>query len=722
MTEDSPASELRNVKMPPFLLLAALSFWGWQSGLFLVGAIMGVVLESARFTSARWNLDDNDFNRIFSFCAVLTVTVAGYAFSTNDAGGGLINGNPAAIHSSLLTAARFLRWLPMTAFAFITAQLFNGRPSVPLTAVSLVLRWRRRRGDPTFKGHYLDISFPYFMLCLFSAAFHTNAGAQSFFWGECALIAWALWTPRSRRFGIFTWFAALAMVIGLGFVGEFGINQAERAIQNFNAFWMTRFFGQRTDPLQSMTSMGQIGKLKLSAKIVIWLKPKNVGQAPAYLREASYRIYGARNQTWYAGGSHNDFENVSPEPDNTSWVLVPGKTDADWVNIACYLNDRSPDGDPQGVLPLPSGCSRLENLPAISSVISLQKNRNGTVLAIGSGLMMFDARYGPGATLDPPPDASLTNRFDLTVPTNEVPALNQVIAEMDLTNADYTQTLRAVKKIFFQKFTYSVWQKEDGKPAADATPLTHFLLASHSGHCEYFATATVLLLRKLGIPARYAVGYFVHETSGSGFIVRERDAHAWCLVWNAATKTWEDFDTTPPSWVATESGRTAALEWLVDLRSWLGFQFEKFRWRQAHLQQYIFGALVPVMVVLLYYIIFRRHRNQNDGAQKQRAQEKIPRPGLDSEFYLLERQLAARGVARQPSEPLSDWLARALADPALANSRTPLRELLRLHYNYRFDPRGLSRQERETLAREANICLDTLARMERSQPRASGLR
>jgi len=48
--------------------------------------------------------------------------------------------------------------------------------------------------------------------------------------------------------------------------------------------------------------------------------------------------------------------------------------------------------------------------------------------------------------------------------------------------------------------------------------------------------------------------------------------------------------------------------------------------------------------------------------------------------------------------------------------------LLRLHYNYRFDPRGLSRQERETLAREANICLDTLARMERSQPRASGLR
>jgi transglutaminase-like putative cysteine protease len=46
------------------------------------------------------------------------------------------------------------------------------------------------------------------------------------------------------------------------------------------------------------------------------------------------------------------------------------------------------------------------------------------------------------------------------------------------------------------------------------TPLARFLLRTRSGHCEYFATATVLLLRQLGIPARYAVGYAVHEASG----------------------------------------------------------------------------------------------------------------------------------------------------------------------------------------------------------------
>ena len=76
------------MKTPPFLLLAALLFWGWQSGFFLAGAIMGIVLESARFIAARWDLDDTDFNRIWSFCVLLVVVLAGYVFTTNDQGGG----------------------------------------------------------------------------------------------------------------------------------------------------------------------------------------------------------------------------------------------------------------------------------------------------------------------------------------------------------------------------------------------------------------------------------------------------------------------------------------------------------------------------------------------------------------------------------------------------------------------------------------------------------
>ena len=79
------------------------------------------------------------------------------------------------------------------------------------------------------------------------------------------------------------------------------------------------------------------------------------------------------------------------------------------------------------------------------------------------------------------------------------------------------------------------------------------------------------------------------------------------------------------------------------------------------------------MALLLFQIIFRR-RKRKAAAQNKKSGEKLFWPGLDSEFYRLEARLAARGVPRQPSEPLADWLERALAEPALADLRAQLRE------------------------------------------------
>jgi hypothetical protein len=58
---------------------------------------------------------------------------------------------------------------------------------------------------------------------------------------------------------------------------------------------------------------------------------------------------------------------------------------------------------------------------------------------------------------------------------------------------------------------------------------------------------------------------------------------------------------------------------------------------------------------------------------------------------------------------LSVWLARALEEPALADLRAPLQELLRLHYRHRFDPLGLNQQERTALNREVKTCLNALS-------------
>ena len=171
------------MKTPPFLLLAALIFWGWQSGLLLFGAIMGLVLESSRFIKARWDLTGEDFRRLWNFSTLLALTLVVYVFTTNEEVGGL-NG---LLHSSAVVAARnagisattFLRWLPMTLFLFVAAQMFSERGAVPLSAISVLIR-RRRKGS-TEAERNVDVSYPYFMVCLFPPASTPTKGHTPIF-------------------------------------------------------------------------------------------------------------------------------------------------------------------------------------------------------------------------------------------------------------------------------------------------------------------------------------------------------------------------------------------------------------------------------------------------------------------------------------------------------------------------------------------------------------
>lgn len=65
--------------------------------------------------------------------------------------------------------------------------------------------------------------------------------------------------------------------------------------------------------------------------------------------------------------------------------------------------------------------------------------------------------------------------------------------------------------------------------SADATP--YFIEQAEGGHCELFASAYVLLLRSIGIPARVVTGYVGEEDASSGsWRARKGDAHAWAEV------------------------------------------------------------------------------------------------------------------------------------------------------------------------------------------------
>ncbi len=697
---------------------ATLIFWGWQTQFLFEGVFMAIILESSRLVKVRWEFSDDEFARVSTFCMVLFIAAMIFAFNTNGGPsdfGQLFQGlNSSSEHNasnaSAMTADSLFRWLPMIFFLFVAAQTFSPTDGVPLEAFSLWLRTRRKRarkrGQPMPPSRRVNILYPYFALCLFSAAAH-SAQDSWYYCGLCVLVAWALWPERSRRFALPVWICMLTIAIVAGFFGQRGFGQLSRLAEEYDPQILTFLMHSLTDPKKSRTDIGDVGRIKTSGKIVIRLAPQDGAHVPEYLREASYRKLSEFNYksykqlVWDSGNTNNDFPPVSETPpDSGMWPLHPNPANKDTVNIACYLDGINRDDKyPDGLLPLPTDCSRLENLRAYF----VYQNTLGTVLAEGPRLMIFDARFGSGEIMDDQPEAneSMPDE-DLYVPTNEVASLDKFVSLLKVSDKSDDQKILALGTYFSDNFKYSLWQDTPPIPSTNTTALARFLFETRSGHCEYYATATVLLLREMGIPARYAVGYYVHETSGNSYVVRLRDAHAWCLAWDKKRRLWQNVDTTPPSWVAEEKERGSPLQFLSDFQSWAEFEIIKFfDYSHNNIREYIFWALVPALAFLLYRI-FR-------GSPRHQKNEELPDhftwPGLDSEFYRLEQKLVQSGLPRDPGEPLSAWLQRATKDSNFIKLKKPLENILTLHYRYRFDPNGLDPVERQVLRREVETCL-----------------
>ena len=687
------------MKTPPLLLGATLVFWGWNTGYLWAGVVLGLGLEGSRLLKNRWELSDEDFSRIWTFCTLLFLASTVYAFTSNegpsDFRGFFENPTPLTTRNagtaSARTAASLIRWLPMTFFLFMGAQAYSSRTGVPLETISLIMRrrWKKARasGQPLPPGRGLDISYFYFALCLFASSIHTSEG-QTFFWGMSILVAWALWPLRSPRFGVVAWVLTLALAMGLGFVGQGGVNKLRGYLENLNPQWITGWGRRSFDASHSRSELGRIGRVKLSGRIVMRVESR-VGPVPALLRQACYRTY--KLESWYSDVSRSSYENIPSETNGTSWILISGKTNTATVNISAYL-----DGG-RGLLALPSGSGQLDYLPAFI----LQKNVLGTVLAEGPGLIIFDASFGPGLTIDSEPSL----QEDLFVHPRETVAVDEVISRLGLKGLPPAAVLRNLREFFANEFTYSIWHEPGKQREITNSPVANFLLHDRRGHCEYFATATTLLLRRLEIPARYAVGYAVHDGAKGKYVVRERDGHAWCLVWDAASKTWQDFDTTPASWMAEEKKLGASLQWISDAWSRLVFEFSKLRWGQTNLRKYLLMGVTPVLLLLLYQILFRRRKRKSAKAGERSADSW---PGLDSEWYELEKRFKKRGWTRPPGEPLAAWLQRIVREAGRDDWREPLEEMIRLHYRYRFDPEGLSSEERATLRHQAKRCVAQL--------------
>lgn len=69
-------------------------------------------------------------------------------------------------------------------------------------------------------------------------------------------------------------------------------------------------------------------------------------------------------------------------------------------------------------------------------------------------------------------------------------------------------------------------------PAPQGTdPVLYFLNESRRGYCMHYASAAALMLRSLGIPARYVSGFTADCRPGQRVDVPDRASHAWVEVW-----------------------------------------------------------------------------------------------------------------------------------------------------------------------------------------------
>lgn len=82
-------------------------------------------------------------------------------------------------------------------------------------------------------------------------------------------------------------------------------------------------------------------------------------------------------------------------------------------------------------------------------------------------------------------------------------------------------------------------------PPPGVDPVDWFLFEYRRGYCNYYASAAVVMLRSLGIPARLAVGFTqgTFDNSTGVFVIRERNAHAWPEVY-FPDYGWVEFEPT----------------------------------------------------------------------------------------------------------------------------------------------------------------------------------
>jgi len=215
------------------------------------------------------------------------------------------------------------------------------------------------------------------------------------------------------------------------------------------------------------------------------------------------------------------------------------------------------------------------------SAVRSYRDPTGDIVFYGSDNPVYTvvstaARPADERLRDAPDDAAVERRVFrryLQLPRLD-PRIPRLADSLAAGRAARIDQVRAVEGWLQREFGYTLDLPRSRREAG----LDAFLFSRREGHCEYFSTAMVVLLRARGIPARNVNGFLGGEWNDNGryLAVTGNDAHSWVEVWFPESG-WVPFDPTPPERAALV-GRGAD-SWAWAARLWLdGMEYRWYKW------------------------------------------------------------------------------------------------------------------------------------------------
>ncbi len=167
------------------------------------------------------------------------------------------------------------------------------------------------------------------------------------------------------------------------------------------------------------------------------------------------------------------------------------------------------------------------------------------------------------------PESFVRHYLQVPVQSERISALAREVAQPERTSHD---KIIAIREYLRRNFHYSL----DAPLAEQPHPLEEFLFSRKTGYCEHYATAMVIMLRTIGIPARLVTGFLATEWNeyGNYYLVRQQDAHAWVEA-HLPPAGWITVDPTPAS---VENFASSASPWQA-----IGRIMDSFRLRWSRL-------------------------------------------------------------------------------------------------------------------------------------------